>query len=84
MTHYPLHLGCTVARHKQVGVNAVVNARAGRQDLNDDTLEDLALQRDARAIQQRVTDRVRWYGPNSRFLRRRRERIAHLIDSYND
>ena len=76
-----LYLGCTAARHRELGVDAVINARGGRQDLNDVTQEDTELRRDARAIHDRLERRVRWYGPNSRFFRRHRERVAHLITS---
>lgn len=30
-----LYLGCTAATHRILGIHAVVNARSGRQDLND-------------------------------------------------
>lgn len=33
----PLKLGCTRATHLRLGVHAVINARAGRQDLNSHT-----------------------------------------------
>lgn len=79
-----LYLGCTRARHARLGVHAVVNARAGLQSLNDQTIEDIELIRDGRAIRDRIEKRIRWYGPCSRFFRRNRKRIAHLIDSHDD
>lgn len=81
---YPIRLGCTRGRHDQIGIHAVVNARAGRQDLNDLTQEDIELQRDGRAIKRRIAERVRWYGPHSRFFRRHRARIEHLIARHDD
>lgn len=81
---YPLALGCTVARHRQLGVNAIINARGKRQDLNALTHEDIELQRDAQGIRAWLQRRVRWYGPRSRFFRRHRRRIAHLIASRDD
>lgn len=81
---YPLQLGCTKARARDLGIIAIVNARGGRQDLNDLTQEQIELERDARAIRDKLTRRVRWYGPTSKFFRRHRARIAHLIDSRGD
>lgn len=79
-----LELGCTAHRHSLLGINAVVNARAGRQDLNDETIEDVELKRDARKINARLEDRVRFYQFNSRFCRRNRARLAHLLSDPND
>jgi hypothetical protein len=45
-----LNLGCTAWRHRRLGVDAVINARSGRQDLNEQTAEDVELVRDALAI----------------------------------
>lgn len=81
---YPLYLGCTSHRHKQLGVNAVVNARAGLQHLNDLSIEDIEMQRDARKIQDHIRTRVRFYQFNSRFFRRHQARLQHLVSSYND
>lgn len=79
-----LYLGCTAARHAQLGIDAVVNARGGRQDLNDLTQEDIELRRDAQGVRNRIERRIRWYGPTSKTLRRQRDRLTHLIASYND
>ena len=82
MTTYPLNIGCTVARHNAIGVDAVINARAGLQALNDLTQEDIDLRRDAQRIRDRLERRVRLYQVNSRFFRRHQNRIAHLISRY--
>lgn len=82
--NYPLDIGCTAARHEQIGINAVVNARAGLQHLNRQTIEDVELMRDAMKIKNRLENRVRFYQVNSRFWRRHQKRIAHLISDYND
>lgn len=79
-----LYLGCTVARHRERGVHVVINARAGRPELNREELEEVEMMRDARSIREASTSRVRWYGPTSKFFRRRRARIAHLIASRED
>lgn len=81
---YPLELGCTLARHQQLGIVAVINARAGWQHLNDLTQEDIELARDARAIRDRVQHRVALHQVCSKFFRRNRWRIAHLISSPED
>lgn len=79
-----LYLGCTAARHRALGVHAVINARGGRPELNDLSLEEIERERDARAIRDRLERRVRFYGFGSRFFRRHRERFAHLISNPND
>lgn len=79
-----LDLGCTVARHKQIGVNAIVNARAGLQNLNDLSIEDIELRRDARKIRQHAAERVIIHQFNSRFLRRHRNRVRHLISDWSE
>lgn len=81
MTAYPLQLGCTAARHRRLGIDVVINARAGLQHLNDVALDEIELERDGRAIKDRVQRRVRMYQVCSRFFRRPRNyaRIAHLI-----
>lgn len=79
-----LYLGCTAARHRELGVDAVINARGGALELNDWTTEDQEMQRDARAIRAWRERRVRWYGPSSRFFRRHLARIAHLISRHDD
>ena len=82
--NYPIYLGCTRWKHEKIGINAVVNARAGQQILNDDTHEDTRLMRDALAIHAKLSHRIRWYGPQSAFFRRHRTRIEHLIDRYDN
>lgn len=79
-----LYLGCTVARHQQIGIDAVINARGGLQHLNDKTNDDWNLYRDARNIRDRLTNRVRFYQFNSKFCRRNHTRLAHLLSRYDD
>jgi len=79
-----LYLGCTRYRHAQIGVNAIINARAGRQDLNDVTQEDTELMRDAIKIREKIARRVAIHQFNSRFLRRNRHRVEHLLSDWND
>ncbi len=81
---YPLYLGCTLARHRLLGIDAVINARAGQQHLNAVSREETECTRDAQAIRDCVDHRVRWYGPNSKFFRRHRKRIKHLISDRED
>lgn len=80
----PLYIGCTAARHAAIGVDAVINARAGRQDLNDLTQQDIEMRRDAAGVRGYLEHRIRWYGPNSRTLRRQRHRLEHLIAHHDD
>lgn len=49
-----LYLGCTKARHKQIGIDAVVNARGGLQHLNDRTERDWQLYRDSQKVKNRI------------------------------
>jgi len=79
-----LYLGCARARRREIGIDAVINARGGLQDLNDLTEDDRALRRDAAGIRGCVERRVRWYGPESKFFRRHRARIQHLIARRDD
>jgi hypothetical protein len=81
---YPLRLGCTKARHDALGIHAVINARAGLQQLNDLTLDDIELYRDGQGIKDYQQRRIRWYGPHSKFFRRHRARIEHLIARCDD
>lgn len=83
-TKYPLDLGCTAARHRRLGIDVVVNARAGMQHLNDVTLDEIELERDGRAIKDRVQRRIRMYQVHSRFFRRNIHRISHLLSRYDD
>lgn len=83
-TRYPLNLGCTAARHKELGIIAVINARAGLQHLNDQTIEDIELMRDARAIRDRINSRVRFYQFNSKFCRRHIAKLSHLLARHDD
>lgn len=84
MRTYPLYIGCTTARHKTIGIDAVVNARAGEQWRNDLTLDEIELRRDGRAIKDRLQKRVRFYQVNSKFFRRHINRISHLLTHYDD
>lgn len=79
-----LYLGCTKTRHAQIGVHAIVNARAGLQCLNDLTQEDIEIRRDADKIRKRIENRIRFYQFNSKFFRRHQSRFQHLISSYDD
>ena len=81
---YPLQLGCTAARHCMIGIDAVVNARAGLQHLNDLSLDDIELRRNGYAIKNRLQRRVRMYRVSSKFFRRHLDRIAHLLSRYDD
>lgn len=76
-----LNIGCTLARHKQIGINAVVNARAGRQDLNDLTIEDIELRRDAQKIRQYREERVIIHQFNSKAVRRNLHRTRFVFDA---
>ena len=80
----PLYLGCTKARHARLGVNAIVNARAGMQHLNDVSIEDTEMLRDAHSIRDRIESRVRFYQFNSKFFRRNQTRLAHLLSDRNE
>lgn len=74
-----LYLGCTLFRARCLGVEAIVNARGGRQDLNDLTQEDIELRRDAQKILDHREHSVIIRQFNSKFLRRNRARVAHLL-----
>lgn len=82
--HYPLNLGCTAWKHFRLGIHAVVNARAGEQWRNHETIEEIELQRDARAIKTRLQSRVRFYQFNSKFFRRKMSRVEHLLSRHDD
>jgi hypothetical protein len=79
MSKYPLVLGCTKAAHKRIGIDAVVNARAGEQWRNSDTIEETEMKRDARKVRDRIEHRVCFYQLNSEFFRAHQHRFAHLI-----
>lgn len=79
-----LDIGCTTARHAQIGINAVVNARGGLQVLNGRSIDEHNLYRDARNIRARQTERVRFYQFNSRFFSKHQNRLSHLLSSYGD
>jgi len=83
MNNRKLDLGCTKFRHEQIGIHAVVNARAGMQYLNDLTIEDIELKRDARKIQDKLNKRVRFYQFNSKFFRKSKH-VQYLLSSYDD
>jgi hypothetical protein len=81
---YPLNIGCTIDKARQLGIDAIVNARAGLQRLNSDTMDDIELYRDGQGIKDYQQRRIRWYGPHSKFFRRHRARIEHLIARRDD
>lgn len=81
---YPLNMGCTIHRHLVIGIDAVINARAGLQHLNDLTQDEIELRRDAQRIRDRVEKRVRMYQVCSRFFSKHQKRIAHLLSRYDD
>jgi hypothetical protein len=78
-----LYLGCTKFRHEQIGIHAIVNARAGNQYLNSRTDEDIEMIRDARKIQDKLNNRIRFYQFNSKHFRKAKQ-VQHLIDQYED
>lgn len=80
----PLSLGCTAYTHARLGIHAVVNARGGQQWRNDDTQEQVEMQRDARAIRDRIRFRTRFYQFNSRTFRRHQARLSHLLADRNE
>lgn len=69
------YLGCTKMKAQQIGVNAQINARGGEFWRNDDTLDEIEMQRDGNKM---------FYQVNSKFFRKNKNRIEHLISSYND
>jgi hypothetical protein len=79
-----LILGCTQFRHEQLGIHAVVNARAGMQVLNHLSLDDIELRRDANKIRDYLNRRIRFYQFNSKFFRKHKAKLQHLLSSYND
>ena len=79
-----LNLGCTVERHRALGVHAVVNARSGRQDLNDLTLREIDQLRDSWAIADKKRNRTKIYQWNSRAFRRRSGELAHLLSDWKE
>jgi hypothetical protein len=81
---YPLNIGTNIDNARRIGIDAIVNARAGLQHLNRSTLDDIELYRDGQGIKDYQQRRIRWYGPHSKFFRRHRDRIEHLIASYDD
>lgn len=79
-SNYPIRLGCTWARHQRIGIDVVVNARGGLQHLNDDSIEEIELRRDAQKIRDWFSGRVTIHQFNSRYLRSRNiERVKHLL-----
>lgn len=78
-----LNLGCTAFRHKQIGIHAVINARAGRQDLNNRSDEEIEMRRDAEKIRQKLESRIRFYQFNSKAFRKAPQ-VQHLLSSYDD
>lgn len=84
MARRKLNLGCTIERHREIGVHAVINARSGRQDLNDLTLREIDQLRDSWAIAAKKRSRTKIYQWNSRVFRRRSSELAHLVSDYRD
>lgn len=81
---YPIYLGCTAARHKRIGIDAVINARGAQQWRNDDTQEEIEMRRDSRKIADHKRDRVRFYQFNSRHFQKRLPQLQHLLSSSED
>lgn len=84
MITYPIPSGCTRARFDRLGIHARVNARGGQQWRNDDTQEEIEMQRDARSIRDRISSRVRFYQFSSRHFRRRQPQLSHLLSDRNE
>lgn len=84
MPQYPLYIGCTAARHKLLGVHAVVNARGGELWRNELTLDEIEQRRDGQRIKDRSQHRIRFYQVHSRFFRRHIDKIQHLISNYRE
>lgn len=78
-----LYLGCTLARHKQIGIDAVINARGGLQHLNDRSIEEIKLMRDGIKIKQKKEFRVAIHQFNSKFCRRNQSKLNHLISDWS-
>lgn len=77
-----LNVQCTVARHLELGIDAVINARAGAAYgywANNLSQEDVEMRRDANKVLD-IQRRVRVYQFNSRAFRRRPELCALLAD----
>lgn len=79
-----IYMGCTYSRHQQIGIDAVVNARGGQWQLNDLTIDEIELRRDAQKIRAWQSSRVRFYQFNSKFFRRHKKRLEHLLSDYDD
>ena len=76
--NYPIYLGCTTAQHKRIGIHAVVNARAGRQDLNQsegENPQEMDMWRDSWKVRDYLANRVTIHQFNSRWFRRRLKRL---------
>jgi hypothetical protein len=85
MKRKPLLLGCTAARHAELGIDAVVNARGGRgHDLNNPTHQEIEAQRDANRVRDRITHRVRVYQYCSRSFRRAPADVQALLSDYRE
>jgi hypothetical protein len=84
MIECPLDLGCTLHRARILGIDAVVNARGGQRNLNDMSIEEIELRRDAWKIRDWLSGRVRFYQFNSKFFRRNLARVGHLLSTRED
>lgn len=83
MRTHRLNLQCTVKRHEQIGVHAVINAAAGMAHVNQPSDEDWRMIRDQRSIQDRLIRRVRFYQFESKACRKRPE-LQKLISRHDD
>lgn len=74
-----LYLECTLARHKQLGTHAVINAAAGMAQLNSLSLEDVEMMRDKIKLEKWRERRVIFRQWNSRFFRRNAWRFPGVL-----
>lgn len=79
-----LNLGCTLAEHQRLGIHAVVNARGGQLGLNNKSIQEIEMERDARRIRDYKLSRVRFYQFNSRWFRNRTREVGHLLAERNE
>ena len=76
-----LYVGCTAARHAELGIHAIINARGGMQYLNDHPIDtrnqqEMEMWRDAWKVIAYREQRVIIHQFGSRWFRRR---LSHLI-----
>ena len=71
-----LNVGCTVKRHRELGVHAAINAKAGEAWRNSsNSVESVEMERDARKVQD-IKARVIVRQFNSRWFRKN---LSHLL-----